>query len=252
MRVLLFAILLNGCGGVVQKDATVDAGTPLGVLVFENADSAPTWGSFYGVFYPDAQHASGGCTTTGSGACSVWTCSPDTSSAISAGTLALTDGTNASGSTTQSADGTYDYAVPAFQKGDVLGVAATGAQAPAFATQTVVAPGAIAVTSPQVPIVFSTTTGDVTVAWSGGEPNAQVFFEVAGSGSSVATFVLCHFDAASGSGVIPTTTLAALHPVSGEKGALLWGQERKVTFLAGTYPIQLTARRRSGAALTFQ
>ena len=74
-------------GGAVAGggDDAVGDGSALATLVFEIEQSFPSQVFFYGVFYPDAQHASGGCTTAGEGACVVWSCSPDTSSAIGAG-----------------------------------------------------------------------------------------------------------------------------------------------------------------------
>ena len=231
------------CGGKVE-------GPALATLAFENHQSSSgSVSSFQGVFHPDAQHASGGCTTAGEGACVVWTCSPSTSSAIGAGVLTLSNGTGSLGDVAQGTDGTYGDAVPSFAKGDVLGVAASGGEAPAFATQTVVAPGPITVTSPPAPLAFSRAS-DATLAWSGGEPDARVFFELPGSGAGTSNFALCSFDAAAGSGVIPQATLAAVHPA--QHTVVLWWQERSATFVAGTYPIEVIARQSSGASATFE
>ncbi|HSQ64575.1 MAG TPA: hypothetical protein VLM85_15230 [Polyangiaceae bacterium] len=264
---IVLCVSVLACGGAIQsspddggaaKDASdadttpvVDA-SPLGSLVFQRDNSASGAPQFYGLFFSNAQQASGCAPTTTIGACSAYTCgsTPPAGPYLGAGTLTLTtpQGSFAVTQSTQSQLGDYSFALPApFTAGDVLGVSASGGDVPAFAPVVVTAPGPITLSAPQPGTI--STQQDLSWTWTLGEPNAKVSVEVMAFVPNATQSVSCAFDATSGAGTMPASLLA---PLKGSNGMLFWAQQRSTSYVAGTYPLQVTAVQMSSGSATFQ
>jgi len=263
------AVLLLGgvaCGETVDHGTSPgDAGADMGAPDSAGSDSvAPSYVSFTnnpagGYFAAEFSYPSEPCpqpTPYGDGACVVrqactrnaYDGGPIVQSApfANAGTLTITGTTSGTTPVTRSIEGSYGAknAGPIFVPGATLGVAASGAVFPAFARQTITGPAIITLVAPQQPYAIS-TTADLAVAWTGGEPGAQVIFQVGGSGPGE---VDCTFDASVGHGTVPA---AALRTLSG-MGWIGFGQLASTTFTAGGYPVQLTALTDTEVSATFQ
>ena len=274
-RVGVVALWLVGCGGVIDAskgDASNDGGTPvdkegglldvavdvtptppttdagagdaepLGTLYFEqdttSGGSHP--GMFIALFFPDAQQANQGCTMSASGPCRTYDCPspPPPTASLSAGTLTIFGGPLGSNgvSVTQNASYTYGFG-GALPPGAVMGVSASGGQVPPFGPEAVTMPPMITLTTPAAP--FAIVTGsDLTATWANGEVGATVLLEAFANEGGKSIAVACKFDGAAGTGTIPHSLLSQLAGVSG--GMLFWGQERDVSFTAGSYPLQLS------------
>lgn len=251
MRFLLFAALSCGCNGVVANkvdasvmDSSAIDAAPLGTVEFQmQPDAQPAEDFVRATFAPNVDLLSSVChaprPTSG---CKVLQCDgqpPTASSLLNAGTLTMSGGTYY-GSLTIGGDGNY-MGVGSFDRGDVLNVSASGADVAAF-DASIVAPAMI-VPSP-APGASTPVSQDLAFTWTGGEPNATVYFEA----FSNQTIVSCAFDAAKGAGVMPATLLA---PFKGTSGSLFWSQNRTLTILAGSYPVAVGASQFGIVATSF-
>ena len=269
MRFALFATFI-GCGGTLAagedastKDAKADGPSPLdasslvdvttpppdgGVvssLAFENTPDLG--GVFSGGFLKTSQQANDGCQKTDLGSCFTYVCPSQTppSGLASAGTLTLSMG-NYTLSVQQDTSSFYFKDGFTFSPGALLGVSASGAEVPAFPTQTISSPGPIAIDEPAT----ISTAQDYVVTWSGGEVGAQVFVDGEGEKNNGSNAAGCYFDAAAGTGTIPQAALAALKGVA--NGQLYFGQQRKTSFTAGSFAIDLLAIQSDTFFVTFQ
>ena len=256
MRIVLFAFLI-GCGGTIAgggddastKDAASDAPIPDAGFKSSLSFDGHGQGTFFGSFYANAQQASAGCQLTSVGSCTVSSCSataPQTPP--NAGTLTLTvNGSPVATATPQGGSGDYMTTPLPFSPGDVLGVSASGADVPAFATHTITSPGKLAVGTPST----ITTSQDLTLTWTGGESGAIVIVGIGRGGFNGATSVSCSFDATSGTGTVPKEQLASLQN-GAPTGSLIVGQQRSTTFVSGTFVIDLDAIEDDQSSVTFQ
>jgi hypothetical protein len=123
-------------------------------------------------------------------------------------------------------DGTYPPATGTGQLyagGETLNVTAAGDEVPAFA-QSVTAPNTVTVSSPSVAsgTISVDRSAELSVTWTDGTAGEVTVrltgFETTMAGGSRTVSLACTFDAASGSGTIPPTTLGDL-PGSGATGS---------------------------------
>jgi hypothetical protein len=183
--------------------------------------------------FPSATQPDNGivCTASTIGACLVSACTisdtadtgaPPGGATLDAGTLRIT------GAGTSKATLTFGTVSPSstvpgyagvsgdtqfFSGGDSIAVVgAGGADLPAFAMQTVTAPSAVVLTTPVCAGLVCADldrTQDLAVAWTGGGAgHVKASFETVAANATGSVF--CTFDAASGSGTIPTAALAVL------------------------------------------
>ena len=261
---LMVALATAACGGQTSSSGDSGAGdaqaldaadggdgASFGSITFQNDTTTQKAGAF-AVFYADAQQAGAGCTTQGSlGSCTLAECPVVASGPYaSAGTVTVSFGSQPPFALTQASSGAY-MSTPAasFAKGDVLGVSASGGDIPAFGEQTITAPGALVFGSPQAPFVIS-TTADLNVTWSGGEPGAQAVVGVMVSGST-SLAVSCSFDATLGTGTVPASLVSPLKAAQGTPMVSL-GQVRHTTFDAGALKIDLGAIQSTVQSATLQ
>ena len=112
--------------------------------------------------------------------------------------------------------GSYHYNTtgPMFAPGDMLGVSGAGGTVPAFPMQTLAAPAAITVTSPEPGdggTLVIPTSKSLAVTWTGGVPGDHVIFTLNvlfASGASAST--ACSWDAQAGQGTVPANALGPL------------------------------------------
>ena len=242
-------------GGAMEAPPPVEAG-PSGYVFFSN--SAPGSGSV-GAVFDGTPVASADCqVTTVYGACVVYTCPSDAGAGASpgAGTLSFAAPSLEGGvSVDAGAGGLYEQALPGpvFFPGDMLTVTATGDVVPAFGPQTVVAPGAITLTSPTLDggALAVPTSSDLGFAWTGGSVDSLAVLTasgVAGDGSVVVA--RCSYVGITDEGILPSPVLMAVRGLS--QGALGWGQANTATFDAGAWSITLLAGAYGSAPATFQ
>lgn len=261
---LLVALSTAACGGETSSSGDSGAGDAQaqgaadggdggssGSITFQR-DTTTQQASAFALFYKAAQQAAPGCTTQGSsGSCTLSECPAVVSGPYaSAGTVTVSFGSQAPFALTQVSSGAYTSTPAAsFAKGDVLGVSASGGDIPAFPEQSITAPGALVFGSPQAPFVIS-TTADLNVTWSGGEPGAQAFVGVMVSGNTQLA-VSCTFDATLGAGTVPASLLSPLKAAQGTPMVSL-GQMRHTTFDAGGLLIDLGAIQSMQQSATLQ
>ncbi len=257
--VWVLALFCVACGGTIasgddastdastQKDAQGDSTFPfdaspppaadagVSVLAFEDNNGQAL---FIGEFFTSEQQANGGCQVTDGGACSVYVCpsGPPPQNLANAGTLTISINSSSSTVSQDPNSGIYSKGGLTFGADDVLGVSGSGGTVPAFPIQKVTSPSMIQL-SPTPPTNISTTQ-DFTVSWIDGEPGADVVIELVGMGNNGSTGVSCTFEPTAGTGTIPQSELVALKGMSGQ---LFYGQQRKTTFAAGSFPINLVA-----------
>jgi hypothetical protein len=137
--------------------------------------------------------------------------------------------------------------------GQTLSMSASGAMVPAFAAESVVAPGVITLTAPSGAGSGSftiSTQSDLTVTWTGGQSGATV--QVVGGGSTLSASVdfICSWDATAGQGVVPQAILSGMAGVT--SGVFGYGQySAPTTFTAGSYSIDLYADQIGGGVATY-
>jgi hypothetical protein len=223
-----------------------DAGAILGSIFVENYAGSQPQGMVFAAFYDTPQ--SSNCTTTVYGACTYNDCpnAADGGTPVSAGTLTVAGGAlgNNGVALSPQANGTYTYQVNGalFSQGDTMSASASGANVPAFGPETVVGTGLVGITAPLANMqgMYTISTAqDLTVTWTGGESNAQVLIEVEGNSGMNTRYAYCLWDAAAGTGTIPSAALAGLANLG--SGVFVWGEWRITNFTAGAYPLQFTA-----------
>jgi hypothetical protein len=183
--------------------------------------------------FPSAPQPDNGivCTASTIGACLVSACTisdtadpgaPTGIATLNAGTLTITGAGTAKATlmfgTVSPSSTVPGYAAVSgdtqfFSGGDAIAiVGAGGADLPAFAAQTVTAPSAILLTAPLCAGLVCADldrTQDLALAWTGGGAgHVKASFETVAANATGSVF--CTFDAASGSGTIPTAALAVL------------------------------------------
>jgi len=131
-----------------------------------------------------------------------------------------------------------------------LTVSASGATVPAFGPESVIAPASVVLTAPAGSGGTYTipTASDLSVTWTGGQPNAQILFE--GVDSTGASYFSCTWDASLGSATVPHAVLTGLAGQTG--GFLAYGQYTTTTFTAGAYSISVYALPYGGGTASFQ
>jgi hypothetical protein len=131
-----------------------------------------------------------------------------------------------------------------FAGGDTMTVSgAGGADLPAFAAQSLVAPTQVAVTAPSCTGTCPDLdrTQDLTVAWTGaGAGKVVVTFETISDTQAV--LLQCRFDATAGTGTVPATLLGKLDKAGDPNvsGIEQISDENDVDFMVGTAVTKLT------------
>jgi hypothetical protein len=135
-----------------------------------------------------------------------------------------------------------------FSGGDTITVAGMGgADLPAFAAQSVIAPNAIVLSGPACAGVDCNLdrTQDLAIAWTGGGAGkVRASFETVGSTATGSVF--CTFDAAVGMGTVPSAALAVLGDTrdGSATGVAIFGAFNETTFAVGG--VQTTFSVQSG------
>lgn len=197
----------DGGGSAQQYQGAIALGDSLGIGVFVKKTTA-----------------SASCVTT-SGGCTLYNCPIDDDAGeaptYSAGDITITGGKLASPLVLSfEADGgaySTTYATAPFAAGETLNVSAAGAEVTAFSAATGPGPSAITLTAPTgtgTPGFESyaiDTSQDLNVTWTGGAAGTQVVVMLSNVDDENTHLELqCPFDAAAGSGTIPTALLAQL------------------------------------------
>ncbi|HEX7601158.1 MAG TPA: hypothetical protein VF316_06110 [Polyangiaceae bacterium] len=172
--------------------------------------------------------ATGNCTTTTDGACTITSCTTGGSDAgsgavpASAGIIQITGGNKPvqlvpSGPTYTAVTGQTAL----WGGGEQLDVSSAGAEVPAFDLK-VIAPGYVTVTTPVWPAaggkVPITRSQAFALAWTGGGAG-DVVVAITGTAGSQSTSLSCTFSASGGSGSVPASALAML-PASPTSAAI--------------------------------
>jgi len=257
-------------GGITPDGAILDDASPqptpapsnTGVLIFVNSGGglgASGATSFYAEF--DLGMRGEACETRQAGACVYQTCpapffgipglpAGPLGDTVSAGTLTLAGG-ELGGVVLTAMGGVYGFGqdtlnppgqgpLTFFIPGDTLTVSASGGVVPAFTAAPVTVPQSGTLVTPELEsdnknVFYAVSTSeDLVVQWSGGEPGAQFLLQGAGNGN--ASF-LCTWDATLGQGVVPQSVFAPFKGV-GLNGTLVWYQQRLSTFTAGEFAME--------------
>jgi len=170
-------------------------------------------------FYSSYGSASGSCTTTTDGACTISVCTTGggdaggAAVAASAGTIQVTGGSKPvqlvpSGTTYTAVTGQTTL----WSGGEQLEAVGGGAEVPAFDLK-VTAPGYVTVTTPTWPAaggkVPITRAQPFAVAWTGGGAG-NVVVGISGIAGAQSTSLSCSFAPSGGSGTVPASALAKL------------------------------------------
>jgi len=136
-------------------------------------------------------------------------------------------------------------------------VTAAGATVPAFAAQSIVAPGPITLTEPTADSgTFSIDTSqNLDLTWAGGATGAHFILELgAAFTSGAAASAVCSWDATAGSGTVPAGALAPLAAGDAQAGrsTALWYQEAQTTVAAGRWTVGVRAYVSGGSLASFQ
>jgi hypothetical protein len=245
-------------GGIPPGDAALP-----GFIEFRQVDIGG--GQFVAAFGATPLGPAPGCSyaVTDAGPCLVTTCPAQapsdagTVSLVTAGALTVTGGAFGDAGVEIGPDslGSYLYNTtgPMFAAGDTLTVTGAGATVPAFAAQTLVAPGPITLTAPMGDggTVDISTSNDLTVSWTGGTAGDKVYLDLSAfftSGASASA--LCNWDSAAGTGTVPAAALAPLAAGTAQPGraAAIWYQQSATSFTAGRWAIAVRAHI-SGASI---
>jgi hypothetical protein len=163
------------------------------------------------------------CTQTTSGPCTLNRCELADGGRppyFSAGTITINGGT-LTAPITLTYDSSTGYSVfaattPIYTPGDTFHVSAVGADVGAFSGASAATPNDIVVTSPSggtgTNLMYSVDESkDLVIAWTGGSAGSQVQVGLSNlDDKSLALNVGCMFDAAAGTGTIPTALLTQL------------------------------------------
>ena len=226
-------------------------------------------GEFTAAFYGSPLPPPPGCTfeVSDGGPCLVTMCPGHVAtdagavSLVSAGALTVTGGAFGDAGIEISPGnlGAYLYNTtgPMFSPGDTLTVSAAGASVPAFATQSLVAPGAITLTSPVADsgTLSIDTSQSLDLAWTGGATGARFILELGASFTSGdAASAVCSWDATLGTGTVPAGALAPLAAGDAQAGrsTALWYQEAQTTVAAGRWTVGVRAYVSGGSLASFQ
>jgi hypothetical protein len=223
-------------------------------------------------FSSTAQSANGiVCTASTIGDCLVSACTlsdapdagaPPSATALDAGMITVT-GAGASKAvltfgaisayTTQQGYAAVSSETQFFSGGDTITVVgAGGADLPAFAAQSVVAPSEIVLSAPVCAGLACDVdrTQDLAVAWTGGGAGkVKAAFETVGSTSTGSVF--CTFDAASGMGTVPKAALAVLGDTrdGSTTGVEIFESLSEMTFTVGGIPTTFSVQNSGTEAL---
>lgn len=225
MRFFLLACVLS-CGSSARGAAYL-------TLLDDQRSGRSTFDAAF-VSDPDGFYAA--CARTAIGPCTTLACPADHhATLLRAGTLRLRGGTIA-GDVLVAPDAANYYATDlgglyTFRAGDAFTVTGSGADVAPFSVG-VTMPGALALTQPDLSAALSTTS-DVAIAWTGGEPDASVIVEVIDD-----TQTTCTFDASAGQGTIPRAAIAAF---AGRTTTFQWQQQRDAVVNAGPFPVHVLA-----------
>jgi hypothetical protein len=255
----------SGDGGAVEAAPPGDAALP-GFIEFRQVQLGG--GQFVAAFGAAPLGAAPGCAhaVADAGACVVTTCpaqSPSDAGVVSlvtAGALTLRGGAFLDAGVEIGADslGSYLYNTtgPMFATGDTLTVAAAGATVPAFAAQTLAAPGPITLTAPTEDggTIAISTSKDLTVTWTGGTSGDKVYVDLSAfftSGASAST--VCSWDSMATTGTIPAAALAPLASGTPQTGrsAAVWYQQSETSFTAGRWAIAMRASVNGASPASF-
>lgn len=258
-------------GGGPGSDGGAGAGTPLGsVLVTQAVTGSVANFGIDAVFLSSPVALPAGCTTTPVAGCVAIRC-PDITpelpdlSTLNAGTLTVT-GTGVSSPATLTygagpIPGTSGYSpvtapTKFYNSGDKLSVSgAGGADLPAFAAQTLVAPNEIVLSAPACasPLDGGACTdvdrsAGATLAWTGGGAGQVAVTYITDTDSGTKT-LSCLFDALPGAGVVPSAALMMLDPASapGYHGQEFINPVSSKAFMVGTLAAVFTVQ---GTAVT--
>ncbi len=250
-------------------DATPPVGDAGAFGFIELSQVAVGGGQFVAAFYTTPLEPAPGCSyaVADGGPCLVTTCPSITPndagpvSLVTAGALTVTGGAFGDAGIDLGPDtlGSYLYNTvgPMFAPGDTITVSAAGATVPAFAAQSLVAPGPITLTSPTSDggTFAIDTSKDLTVSWTGGSSGDHVFLGLnAFFTSGASATALCSWDATLGQGTVPQGALAPLAAGDAQAGrsTASWYQQADTTFTAGRWNVVLRAFERGGAPASFQ
>jgi hypothetical protein len=184
------------------------------------------------------------CTTTVAGECEFVSCTayPASTPGVPAGTLTIAGGTM--GTVKIRTDSIQDFvysfsdAAAGFSAGDTLSVTGSGGRVPAFATQSIVAPALVTLTSPVADAKGEfeiTSSSALKVTWTGGVSGETVYVQGGPNALAGYEYFACGWDAAAGKGSVPASILAA---VANGKGSFAWGNQGATeTFSAGGYTV---------------
>lgn len=266
----------DAAADVAATDAADDAKeAATGIGVIELSEAPDGGGTFYAAFSRSTPPADGGCMFVDAGACTTATCPPPPASdagttrdasadgalpvADNPGTLTVSGGIFGAGiELAPDKVGTYLYTSPGnlFSPGDQLGVAAQGGDIPGFATETVVAPPTLQLTSPAVPdggSITVATTQPLTLSWTGGQEGVQMvvtataIFTTGGVAS-----MTCSWDSSTATASVPS---AALRPLAAENAlasGILWYGLAQTKFTTGPVAVTLSAYVPQGKPAAFQ
>jgi hypothetical protein len=254
-------------GGEADAAPTSDAAA---FALIEFSEVPLGGGTFTAAFYATPHEPPPGCTTAvpDAGACLVTTCPGHTPTdaglviLASAGALDVTGGAFGEAGVQVGADtlGSYLYNTTGtmFAPGDVLSVSGAGSTVPAFATQTLAAPGAITVTMPEATdagTLVIPTSQSLAVTWTGGVTGDHVIFTLNAffaNGGSAST--ACSWDAAAGQGTVPANALAPLVAGTAQAGGstAVWYQQAQTSFAAGRWAVTMQADIHGGSLAAFQ
>ena len=226
-------------------------------------------GEFTAAFYGTPSPPPPGCTyqVSDGGPCLVTVCPVHAAndagalSLVSAGTLTVSGGAFGDAGVGIAPDnlGSYLYNTtgPMFSPGDTLTVSAAGATVPAFAAQSITAPGPIDLTAPTPDsgVLSIPTTQDLDLGWTGGTAGAHFILGLDATFTSGASAsALCTWDAAAGSGTIPAGALSPLAAGTAQAGrsTAIWYQEAQTPVTAGRWTVIVRAYVSSGSLASFE
>jgi hypothetical protein len=265
----LFDVVAPVDSGAGEADATPSSDAAAFAFI-EFSEVPVGGGAFTAAFFATPREPPPGCAaqTPDGGSCLVTTCpghAPTDAGLVvlaSAGALEVTGGAFGEAGVQVGADnlGSYLYNTtgPMFAPGDMLGVSAAGGTVPAFPAQTLAAPAAITVTSPETGdagTLVIPTSKDLAVTWTGGVPSDHVVFTLNvlfASGASAST--ACSWDAQAGQGTVPANALAPLVAGTAQAGGstAVWYQQAQTSFATGRWAVTMQADIHGGSLATFQ
>ncbi len=210
----------SGGGGSSSGGKTYTGSVALGQSNLSGTETTTVLAAFVKTPPPDTSTT---CTQTTSGPCTLNRCELADGGLppfLSAGTITITGGdltspimlTYASSTGYNLVEGT----TPIYTPGDMFTVSAAGGDVAAFSGPSAATPSDIVVTSPSggtgTNLMYSIDESkDLVITWTGGSAGSQVQVTLSNlDDKSLALDVSCMFDAAGGTGTIPTALLTQL------------------------------------------